>query len=73
MNTQYLGDAYMDGLYGTDDDPVEGKNTRPHGRLTVTDPDGYWILDTNSEDTAKQHVVRFGGTIKPYDGKDRYR
>ncbi len=73
MNVRHIHDAYMDGLYGTDDDPVEGKNTRPHGRLTVLDADGFWLMDTNDEATAKARAERFNGTVKPYDGNDRYR
>jgi hypothetical protein len=61
--SQHIGDAYMDGDYGKD-----GKS-----RLTVTDADGYWVMDTNDDSTAYKRAAECGGTIKRYDGRDKYR
>jgi hypothetical protein len=42
-------------------------------RWTVTDVDGFWLMDTNDRPTAEARALENGGTIKPYNGIDNYR
>ena len=64
MNIRHIHDAYMDGDYSGDKHPR---------RFTVLDKDGFWWMDTNNAETATAEAGRVGGTIKPCDGKDKYR